>query len=67
MELKNGMTVIAPYNGYGSVRKGQEFIVSNVQESNTFYKYSFTINKGKFYCLLNSCSHINFKNWIIKK
>ena len=65
-DLKNGMTVIAPCDG-SSVKKGEEFIVSNVRETSSFHKYDFTIDNGKHYCLLNVCAQINRKNWIIKK
>jgi nitrite reductase/ring-hydroxylating ferredoxin subunit len=66
MKLKNGMTVIAPCSR-NEIRKGQEFIVDNVNKVEGLFEYNFTIRKEKFYCLLNNCAHINGENWIIKK
>lgn len=67
MKLKNGMTVIAPCS-HNEIKKGEEFIVDNVNKSHWLFEYNFTIVKEeKFFCLLNNCAHINGENWIIKK
>ena len=66
MELKNGMTVIAPCDGNGEVKKGDEFVVSKVET--LFYgMVAFELNNQGHYCLLKGCAHINGKDWIIKQ
>ena len=69
MEIKDGMTVIAPCDGSVTIKKGDEFVVSNVVE-NDFFGASFLIKASKSevdrYCLLKECSHIDSQNWIIK-
>lgn len=68
MKLKNGMTVISPVDAkiYG-IKKGDEFIVNNVNKSNHINEFNFEIkSNGLRYCLLKGCGFINGKNWIIK-
>ena len=69
MELKDGMTVIAPCDTL-LFRKGEEFLVTNVNKIKKPYLYSFNINfkaktKGSL-CLLNKCSYLDYQDWIIK-
>ena len=66
MELKNGMTVIAPCNGSRTIKKGDKFVVSNVK-TNHFSMVVFEINNQENFCLLKGCAHINGKDWIIKQ
>ena len=65
MELKNGMTVIAPCDGNGTIKKGDAFVVRNV-ETLFFGIVAFELNNRGHYCLLEGCAHINGENWIIK-
>jgi len=68
MELKNGMKVISPISKGSYISKGNEYVISDVKESE-YYKYTFDIidNSGsKLFCLLEKCNHLNKKNWIIK-
>jgi hypothetical protein len=65
MELKDGMTVIAPCDGSGTIKKGDEFVASKVD--NLFFSWVvFRVNNQEDYCLLEGCAHINGENWIIK-
>jgi hypothetical protein len=65
--LKNGMTVISPCDGSSRIKKGDEFLVSNVRPTNNVDKFKFEVKSRGFLCLLNGCAHLNGKNWIIKK
>ena len=55
MELKNGMTVIAPCD-CDYIKKGQEFVVSDVKIVIEPYMYGFNINiegfRNNVFCLL---------------
>jgi hypothetical protein len=66
MELRNGMTVIAPCNGSGNIKKGDEFVVSNFRPANNVYKFTFEVKSRGLLCVLNGCAHISNQNWIIK-
>jgi hypothetical protein len=68
MELKDGMTVIAPC-GCDYIKKGQEFVVTNVKKLNNSCLYSFDISidgVDDTFCILKYSAHINQQNWIIK-
>jgi len=68
MELKDGMTVIAPC-GCDYIKKGQEFVVTNVMKLNNSRLYCFYISIDGFdraFCVLQGSAHINQQNWIIK-
>jgi len=66
MELKDGMTVIAPCDGNGTIKKGDEFVIKRLCLKNIT---SFEIklkNETKLFCLLKECEQIELKDWIIK-
>lgn len=75
MELKNGMFVIPPCNslnpdGTKNLTKNKMYEVFNVSKilGQIGYCFSITDNDGEtLFCLLNGCSHIDYKNWKVKE
>ncbi len=68
LELKDGMKVICPIKAR-SFTKGKEYEVYNVKKSSVS-KFTFNITSDlseEAFCLLNSCSHLDYENWIIKQ
>lgn len=66
MELKNGMTVIAPCGTEKGLKKGDEFKIRDVCNNEPVsFTVDFAFDKGAF-CLLKNCAHIGWLNWIIK-
>jgi hypothetical protein len=65
MELKDGMTVIAPCDGV-YVKKGDKYLVNGVCFINCT---SFEIklkDETRLFCLLEYCAQIELNDWIIK-
>ena len=68
LELKDGMKVICPIKAR-NFTKGKEYVVYDVEKSlMNGFTFKTSTNSGKqAFCLLNGCSHLDYKNWIIKQ
>lgn len=69
VELKDGMSVIAPKGCGIYVTAGKEYEVFNVEKTSKG-RYYFNIiddTNDQAICLLNRCTYLNHKNWIIKQ
>jgi len=66
MKLENGMTVIAPCDGNGKIKKGDKFVIKRLCFKN-ITSFEIKLKNGtKLFCLLKECEQIELKDWIIK-
>ena len=69
--LKNGMIVISPIDifddGVKYITKNKEYKIHGVTKKSDMLFYIEDDNKQETTCLLKSCAHLDFKDWIIKK
>lgn len=67
MQLKEGMTVIAPEGCDNFLREGKSYKVFDVKEENGVVSFRIIADNMKFLnCTLKKCKHLYNKDWIIK-